>query len=67
MAKREAVDALGFSCSIRTHHPIAIATGLGVRKILSPGSEEMLIVNGIFDSSALESCFYKGSSRIDGS
>jgi len=40
--------------------PIAIAIGLGVRKIYPPGSQTTLIVNGVFDSLSAGVLIYTG-------
>lgn len=48
--------ALGYGLST----PIAIAIGLGVRKVYPPGSQTTLIVNGIFDSVSAGILIYTG-------
>jgi zinc transporter 1/2/3 len=47
-------SAYGFST------PIAIAVGLGVRKTYPPGSQTILIVNGVFDSISAGILIYTG-------
>ncbi len=49
---------LGFGYAIST--PIAIAVGLGLKRIYSPGSQTSLIVNGCFDSISAGILIYTG-------
>lgn len=50
--------ALGFAYGVTT--PIAIAIGLGVRTTFSPGSNKVVIINGVFDSISAGILIYTG-------
>jgi zinc transporter 1/2/3 len=57
-SKRWTPYLLGLGYGIST--PIAIAIGLGVREGLAPGSRNMLLVNGVFDSISAGILIYTG-------